>query len=71
CCLSQRKNAMKALDYYKDLVPQGPIQTEAKLTQLEAMVVMKAYDYGVSALEPDEQQQLNNVIGKLKQQIWP
>ncbi|RDE60929.1 hypothetical protein [Aeromonas veronii] len=62
---------MKSLDYYTDLVPQGPIQIEAKLTKLEAIVVMKAYDYGVASLEPDEQQQLNNVIGKLKQQIWP
>ncbi|WMC11740.1 hypothetical protein PU634_05075 [Oceanimonas pelagia] len=62
---------MKGLDYYKDLVPQGPLPVKAELTQLEAMTVLKAYDYGTETLSEDERHQLNCVIGKLKDQIWP
>lgn len=64
-------SGMQGLDYYRDLVPKGPVPVEAELTQLEAMTVLKAYDYGTEALNDDERHQLNCVIGKLKDQIWP
>ena len=60
---------MKGLEYYKDLTV-GKERT-VDLNQTEECVILKAYDYGVSALSDDEIHQLNRVIGKLKDEIWP
>lgn len=59
----------KDLNYYKDLTSGG--QRAVKLDQEEECAVLKAHDYGLAALDEDEQHLLHRVIGKLKDQIWP
>lgn len=59
----------KPISYYKDLTSGGDFKVN--ITQDEACAVLKTYDYGVEALDDDEKQLLNALIGKLKDQIWP
>lgn len=59
----------KPLSYYRDLTLGGEFKID--LTQEEACVALKVYDYGVEALSNDEQQILYRFIGKLKDEIWP
>lgn len=44
---------------------------KVKLTRDETVVVLKAYDYGVSQLNNEEADRLNAVIAKLKDTIHP
>lgn len=59
----------KPISYYKDLTTGGDIKVS--LTQDEACVALKTYDYGVESLDDAEKQLLNALIGKLKDEIWP
>lgn len=59
----------KGLDYYKGLAV-GKART-VDLEQAEECAVLKAYDYGVLALNADELALLERVINKLKDEIWP
>lgn len=60
---------MKGLDYYRDLAV-GSSHT-VDLNQDEESAVLKAHDYGVTALNEEEIHLLHSVIGKLKDSIWP
>lgn len=57
------------LDYYKDLTNGG--ERSVQLNQEQECVVLKTYDYGVTALSEDELHLLHQVVGKLKDEIWP
>lgn len=57
------------LDQYKHLTHGGDFSLN--LSQDEACVILKAYDYGTTNLTVDERQILDQIIGKLKDQIWP
>lgn len=59
----------KDINYYKDLTSGGSI--EVQLSQEQACIVLKVYDYGVDALASEERDILHIVIGKLKDKIWP
>lgn len=61
--------APKSLDYYKDLT--NGASGQVALNQQQACVVLKAYDYGIDNLSADERQQLEQVVGKLKDIVWP
>lgn len=61
--------APKKMDYYADLTSGGKYQIE--LNQREACVALKVHDYGVDNLSDDEKVALYQLIGKLKDQIWP
>lgn len=57
------------LNHYRQLTTGGDVSTI--LTQDEACVVLKAYDYGLAGLNDDENQVMNSILGKLKDEIWP
>lgn len=59
----------KPISHYKDLTAGG--ECKANLSQDEACVVLKTYDYGVDALNDDDKQLLHSLIGKFKDEIWP
>lgn len=42
-----------------------------KITAAEMAAVLGAYDRGLDALDQDEREDLNAVIGKLKDELWP
>lgn len=42
-----------------------------QLSAEEAAVVLKSYDYGISALSDEEYRKLNVVVAKMKDRIWP
>tara|TARA_Y100001934_G_C11958391_1_gene588316 strand:- start:226 stop:492 length:267 start_codon:yes stop_codon:yes gene_type:complete len=67
--LSEIAMTPKPISYYKDLTAGGECKTN--LTQNEACVVLKIYDYGVDALNDDDKHLLHSLIGKLKDEIWP
>lgn len=60
---------MKTSNNYKHLTSGG--RRTVDLTQDEECVVLKAYDFGIAALNEDEIQSIDQVIAKLKDQIWP
>lgn len=41
------------------------------LTAAEMAAVLDAYDRGLDALDPGERSDLNAVIAKLKDELWP
>lgn len=41
------------------------------ITADEMAAVLSAYDHGIDALDKDERKSLNNIIGKLKDELWP
>jgi hypothetical protein len=49
----------------------SPGNYEIKLDAKHACAVLKAYDYGVDALSSRELHDLDMVIAKLKDEIWP
>jgi hypothetical protein len=57
------------LNYYKQLTQGGSFDVE--LSNEQAAVVLKAYDFGVGQLASDEIVMLDAVIAKLKDKIWP
>lgn len=59
----------KEIDYYKSLTSGGEVNLN--LSQEEACVALKIYDYGVDALKEADKEVLYRMIGKLKDQIWP
>lgn len=58
-----------SLDYYKSLTAGGDVNVS--LSQDEACIALKVYDYGIDDLNDEERQVLYRLIGKLKDQIWP
>lgn len=58
-----------SLSQYHRLTRGGRVSLE--LTQDEAAVALKAYDNGVGALNEDDRSELDSLIAKLKEQIWP
>ena len=42
-----------------------------KITAAEMAAVLGAYDRGLDALDQDEREDLDAVIGKLKDELWP
>ena len=59
----------KNQDYYRTLTAGG--EWKVRLSQDEACVALKIYDYGVDAIDSNEKEILHRLIGKLKDQIWP
>jgi hypothetical protein len=59
----------KSLEYYHSLT--NGIETTIDLTQDEASVALKIYDYGVEVLNEEEKAQLYRIVSKLKDRIWP
>lgn len=41
------------------------------ITADEMAAVLNAYDRGLDALDQDERNSLNDIIGKLKDELWP
>jgi hypothetical protein len=58
-----------ATDKYSHLTPGGEVSTH--LTQEEACAILFAYDYGVDNLSQQDQLELDRVLAKLKEEIWP
>ena len=58
----------KTLDYYRTLTNGG--ECSVNLSQPEACVALKVYDYGIDDISDEEKQLLYSLIGKLKDQIW-
>jgi len=57
-------------DYIDNLgLRERPITST--LTADEQAAVLAAYDDGLDQLDPEQRQQLDNVITELKRQIWP
>ncbi len=56
-------------EHYRNLAQGG--QRTIETTQEEEAAVLHAYDGGVEALSSDERHQLDRVIAKLKDEIWP
>lgn len=54
---------------YAHIAKGGKRQVE--LTQEEECAVLFAYDYGIDNLSQDDQLNLDRVIAKLKDEIWP
>ena len=42
-----------------------------KITAAEMAALLGAYDRGLDALDQDERDGLNAIIGKLKDELWP
>jgi len=59
----------RSLQHYRQLTQGGKVTVN--LTPEEAAVTLKAYDEGVSALERDERLELDRVIAKIKEKLWP
>ena len=59
----------KPLSYYRDLTKGGRVTID--LSQDEACVALKVYDRGVEALDADERFELDQLMSKLKEQLWP
>jgi hypothetical protein len=57
-----------ATEQYGHLTKGGEVTVN--LTQDEACVVLSLFDYGIPALDREEMDALNRVLGKLKDQIW-
>ncbi|MND11835.1 hypothetical protein D3C87_616310 [compost metagenome] len=62
---------MTDLDHYQGLIPSETIMIKAELSRLEAAAVLKAYDSGLLSLSGGEREQIDRVIAKLKDGIWP
>ena len=58
-----------SLDYYKSITAGGNVSVS--LSEDEACIALKVYDYGIDDLNDEERQVLYRLIGKLKDQIWP
>ncbi|MGI9292637.1 MAG: hypothetical protein ACR2PS_01530 [Pseudomonadales bacterium] len=59
----------KPLEYYLGMTAGGEIKIS--LTQNETAAVLKAHDHGVKALEPQETKLIDDLLSKLKDEIWP
>lgn len=57
------------LQHYRQLTQGGKVTIN--LSQEEAAVTLKAYDEGLNSLEQDERLELDRVIAKLKDKLWP
>jgi hypothetical protein len=58
-----------SLQHYRQLTQGGKVTVN--LSPEEAAVTLKAYDDGVAALTMNERLELDRVIAKLKDQLWP
>jgi len=56
--------------HYLDLPISGGKVT-VDLSKDESCVVLMAHDHGVGSLDESERHELNRIIAKLKDQIWP
>lgn len=58
-------------DRYKDLTNGG--EFTIRLSQAEACAILAAYDYGMNTAiqDPDVNYNLQMIVGKLKNKIWP
>ena len=59
----------KTLSQYHRLTRGGRVSLD--LTQDEAAVALKAYDHGVHALNEDDRADLDSLLAKLKEKLWP
>ena len=46
-------------------------EVKIKVTKEEFAAILRAYDYGLNALNDDAIEKLNFVIAKLKDELWP
>ena len=59
----------KSLDHYRAMAVSGSYQ--ANLNQSQVAAVLKAHDYGLAILTPEETRLAEQVMSVLKDQIWP
>ncbi|WP_232902045.1 hypothetical protein [Marinobacter sp. G11] len=59
----------KSLDHYRAMAVSGSYQ--ANLNQSQVAAVLKAHDYGLAILTPEETRLVEQVMSVLKDQIWP
>lgn len=64
----------KPLDYYQAMLRsrENWYETVAiDLDEAQAAAILKAHDHGIANLEPGEVALLDQVMSKLKEEIWP
>jgi hypothetical protein len=60
----------KPLDYYRGLTERSG-HADISLNSDQSAAILKAHDHGIAAMGAEEIKLLDQVVSKIKSEIWP